>query len=101
MADPAVLSGGGTLRLGAPYRVAVGVAAVQLASSGNVGGILLKALCPAQQVFLGNSAAVTTATGYQLTDNESLALDVKNADQVWAIASAAAQAVVVLPYERY
>lgn len=91
-----------SIRVVAPYRVTVGVAAVQLTSSGNVnGGVCVKALAPGQTLYLGVSAAVTTATGWPMTDNESLCLEVNNANQVWAIASAAAQSVAVLPFSRY
>lgn len=90
------------VRVVAPYRVAVGVTAVQLTTSGNVnGGVCVKALVPGQTLYLGVSAAVTTATGWPMTDNESLCLEVNNANQLWAIASAAAQSVAVLPFSRY
>jgi hypothetical protein len=52
------------VRLVAPYRVTVGAAAVQLTASGNVHGIVLKAICPGQTIYVGVSSSVTTATGY-------------------------------------
>lgn len=90
------------VRLVAPYRVTVGTAAVQLTSSGNVnGGVCVKALVPGQTMYLGISSAVTTSNGWPMTDNESLCLEVINANQIYGIASAAAQAVAVLPFSRY
>jgi len=90
------------IQVTAPYRVTVGVAAVQLTSSGNVnGGVCVKALVPGQTLYLGVSSAVTTATGWPMTDNESLCLEVRNANVLWGIASAAAQSVAVLPFSRF
>lgn len=90
------------VQLLAPYRVTVGASAVQLTASGNVnGGVVVKAICPGQTVYVGTSAAVTTANGYPLSDGETLTLEVSNADKVFAIASAAAQSVAVLPFSRY
>jgi len=89
------------VRLVAPYRVTVGGTAVQLTSSGNVnGGVVVKAICPGQTMYIGISG-VTTATGYPLSDGEAVALGVGNANQIYAIASAAAQSVAVLPFSRY
>jgi hypothetical protein len=88
------------VRLVAPYRVTVGAAAVQLTASGNVHGIVLKAICPGQTIYVGVSSSVTTATGYPLSDGETLTLEVQNANQIYAIASAAAQSVAILPFER-
>jgi len=89
------------VNLVAPYRVTVGAAAVQLTSSGNVHGVVVKAMCPGQTIYIGVSSAVTTATGYPMTDAETLTLEVRNANQIYAIASAPAQAVAVLPFTRY
>lgn len=90
-----------SIRLTAPYRVTVGATAVQLTSSGNVnGGVVVKALVPGQTMYLGLSG-VTTATGYPMADYETLTLEVSNANQLYAIASAAAQSVAVLPFSRY
>jgi hypothetical protein len=89
------------VRLVAPYRVTVGAAAAQLTSSGNVHGIVLKAICPGQTIYVGVSSSVTTGTGYPMSDGETLTLEVRNASDVYAIASAAAQSVAVLPFERF
>jgi hypothetical protein len=89
------------IHLVAPYRVTVGAAAVQLTTSGNVHGVVIKAICPGQTVYVGVSSSVTTATGYPMADGETLTLEVQNANQVYAIASAATQSVAVLPFERY
>jgi hypothetical protein len=88
------------VRLVAPYRVTVGAAAVQLTTSGNVHGIVIKAMCPGQTIYIGASSAVTTATGYPMVDGETLSLEATNANQVYAIASAGGQSVAVLPYSR-
>jgi hypothetical protein len=89
------------VRLVAPYRVAVGVAAVNVTASGNVRGVVLKAICPGQVIYIGADSGVTTATGYPMSDGETLTLEVRNANQIFAIASAAAQSLSVLPFERY
>lgn len=89
------------VRLVAPYRVTVGGTAVQITASGNVHGVVVKALSPGQTVYIGISDAVTTATGYPMVDGETLTLEVRNANQLYAIASAAAQSVAVLPFSRY
>lgn len=86
----------------APFRVTVGTSAVNLTSSGNVnGGVCLKALVPGQTLYIGVSSAVTTLTGWPMSDNESLCLEVRNANVLWGIASAAAQSVAVLPFSRF
>lgn len=89
------------VRLMAPYRVTVGASAVQLTTSGNVRGVILKAIAPGQTVDLGTSSAVTTSNGYPMVDGETLTLEIRDAAQVYAVASAANQAVVVFPFVRY
>jgi len=90
------------VRITAPYRVTVGGTAVQLTSSGNVnGGVVIKALCPGQTIYIGTSSAVTTANGYPMSNGETLTLEVINANALWAIASAAAQEIAVLPFSHY
>lgn len=85
----------------APYRVTIGGTAVQLTTSGNVnGGVCVKALVPGQTMYLG-LAGVATTTGWPMTDNESLCLEVRNANVLYGIASAAAQSVAVLPFSRF
>lgn len=91
-----------SVQVTAPYRVTVGTSAVQLTSSGNVnGGVCIKALVPGQTMYLGVASTVTTATGWPMSDNESLCLEVRNANVLYGIASAAAQAVAVLPFSRF
>lgn len=88
------------IRLKTPYRKTVGVAAVHLGNSeDDVHGILLRAICPGETIYIG-LAGVTTATGYPMTDGESLPLDVRNGSRIYAIATAAAQSVAVLPFVR-
>ena len=68
--------------------------------TGNVHGVIVKALCPGQTVYLGKTVAVTTSTGYPMTDGETLTLEVPNANQLAFIASAAGQAVSIVPFYR-
>lgn len=84
-------------RVGIPNEFAVGAAAVQ---GPNVAchGVVIRGRCPGQEIFIGNSNAVTTGTGFPLADAENLSFEVKNLNQLWFIASAAAQAVRYLPY---
>lgn len=89
------------VRVTAPYRVAVGTSAAPLTSSGNVnGGVVIRAICPGQIIYIG-VAGVTTSNGFPLSDGETLTLEVRDANQIYAIASAAAQSVAVLPFSRY
>ncbi len=89
------------VRLIAPYRVTVGGTAVQLTSSGNVHAVMIKAICVGQTIYIGTSDQVTTSTGYPLADGDSLVLEVRNANQIYAIASASSQSLAVLPFSRY
>jgi len=103
--EPVTLEAQGTrapVRLIAPYRVTVGTSAEQVTDSGNVnGGVVIKAICPGQTIYVGVSSSVTTSTGYPLSDGETLTLEVRNANALYVIASAAAQSVAVLPFSRY
>jgi len=85
------------VRLVAPSRLAVGTSSVQ-GSNVACHGVIVKALCPGQTVYLGVAADVTTATGYPMGDGETLTLEVKNVNELWFIASAAAQAVSLVPF---
>lgn len=89
------------IRIAAPVRLAVGGTAVQGTDTGTVHGVIVKAICPSQTVYVGASAAVTTANGYPLADGAELLLEVANGNQLFFIASAAAQAVSILPFTRY
>lgn len=89
------------IRIKAPTRSASGVAAAQLPDSGNVHGVVVKAICPGQTIYVGADNTVTTANGYPMADGDTLTLEVRNANQIWHIASAAAQSLAVLPFERY
>lgn len=42
-------------------------------------------------VYIGNSAGVTTLTGFQLSASETLSLPVDNTDDVWAISASGTQ----------
>lgn len=91
------------LRITAPIRQTVGGTAVQ----GNGGtsvpchGVLVKAVSPGQTIYVGVSGAVTTGNGWPLADGNVLDLQVKNVTDLWFIASAAGQAVALLPYSLY
>ncbi len=84
----------------APTRNTVGATAAQLTSTGNNHGVILKAMCPGHTIYLGTTSAVTTATGYPMSDGETLTLEIANANQLYAIASAASQSLAVLPCSR-
>lgn len=83
----------------ATSQTTVGTAAVQLASSplANRSSISLTIKAsPNTPVYIGNSSAVTTGTGYPLYDGSSLQMDLTDASQVWAISTAPGQTVAVL-----
>lgn len=84
-------------RPSAPSRLTVGASAVQ-GTNVTGHGVIVKAICPGQTIYVGTSSALTTANGWPLADNESLAFEVKNANELYFIASAAAQAVALFPY---
>lgn len=93
---------GVSVRAIAPFRVTVGASAVQLTTTANLnGGVFIKCICTGQTVYVGTSSAVATTTGYPLTDGQELMLQVRNANELWVIASASSQAVAVLPFTRY
>ena len=89
------------LRLLEPFARVVGVAAEQVSTNRSCHGVLVKALCPGQTVYIGVSAGLTTANGFHLADGEVIDLAVKNTNELWFIASAAAQGVRLLPYSMY
>lgn len=90
----------GPIQLKAPLRKAINTGAgQQLTSTGPVHGVIVKAICPGQKVYVGD-ATVTTANGYPLGDGETLTLEVKNANQIYMTADADAQAVSILPFLR-
>lgn len=90
----------GPLRIATPFNESVGVAAAQ-GTERSCHGVLLKAIFPAQVVYIGTSNALTTATGWPLADGDVIDLAVKNLSQLWFIASAAGQSLRVLPYAMY
>lgn len=82
--------------------VATGSAAALTDNSGNQHGFILKAICPAgQTIYLGASAAVTTSTGYPMTDGETLTLEVANVSEIYAIADAVSAQLAILPFAKY
>jgi hypothetical protein len=88
------------IRVRTPVRKTIGTSAVQGPDSGVHHAFILKAICPSQVIYVGDSAAVTTATGYPMTDNETLVVEGRNSYELYFIASAAAQAISVLPFDR-
>lgn len=86
--------------LSAATQTPVGVSAVQLPNTGTVLGVMLKAISPGQIVYIGTTSAVSTTTGFPLSDGDSIILEVSNANQVWAVATASGQRVAVFPYRR-
>lgn len=82
----------------APSRLTVGVAAAHTASI-PCHGVMVRALCPGQNIYIGVSSGVTTADGYPMTDGDEKVFEVKDVTQLWFIADAAAQAVAIFPFE--
>ena len=77
-----------------PGQVGVGVAAVQMHPAGQAlqQGVIVQAHPNnAGIVFVGNSNAVTVGNGFPLAPGASVTLPVPNTNQVWLIASQAAQ----------
>lgn len=76
----------------------VGLTAVQLTPTPltNRSSMSIKVICTGiALVYIGNSAAVTTGTGYFLSNGDSIQLDLTPSQAIWAIASAAGQVVFV------
>jgi hypothetical protein len=88
------------LHITAPSRLTVGAAAVQ-GTNLPCHGVLVRAICPSQSIYLGVSNGVTTAAGWPMADGDVLDLRVSNVNQLWFIASAAAQSVALMPYALY
>jgi hypothetical protein len=88
------------LRITAPSRATVDSAAAQ---GPNIPchGVLIKAICPGQTIYVGVDANVTTATGFPLNDGDVLDLRVTNVNQLGFVASADTQSVALLPYALY
>jgi hypothetical protein len=86
------------VRLVAPARLAVGAAAVQ-GPSAPCHGVLVRGVCPGQTIYIGISSGVTVANGYPMADGEEKQFEVSNLNQLWFIASAAAQAIAYFPFQ--
>lgn len=89
----------GTITLVAPFRVAVGATCVQLTASAGLKGVTIMPIAPGQTIYLGSDNTCTTANGFPLTNGQPASFTVSNSNQIWAIASAAAQAVSVFPWQ--
>jgi hypothetical protein len=77
----------------------INTSAVQLVTPAltNRSSISFRAVCTGgNAIYIGNSNAVTTSTGYPLFNGESLQLDLTGATSPYAIASGAGQTLYVL-----
>lgn len=81
----------------APGRLTVNGAAVQ-GPSVQCHGVLVRGICPGQTIYIGVGNGVLTTTGYPLSDGEEKQFEIDNLNQLWFIASAAAQAIAYFPY---
>ena len=89
-----------SVRLKAAFRETVDDSAAALTSV-KCHGVVLKAICPGQTIYIGADATVSAANGYPMSDGETLSLEVFDVAEIWAIASAADQHLAVLPYARH
>ena len=55
-----------------------------------------KTTAPGEEIFVGPSNAVLTTTGAGLKDRESLSLDLEAGAQIWAIATAPGQTLMIV-----
>lgn len=77
----------------------VGLSSVQLTPTPltNRSSMSIKATCTGSNaVYIGNSNAVTTSTGFPLFNGDVINLDITGVNVVWAIASAASQTLYVM-----
>lgn len=78
----------------------VGTSAVQLTptplTNRSSMSIKLKGAANTDAVYVGNSSAVTSSTGFALFDGDSLQLDLKDSQPVWVIGSNPGQTVFVM-----
>lgn len=80
-------------------QVSVGTSAVQLTPTPlvNRAGVSIKmAALTGNSVYIGNSNAVTTSTGYVLFDGDVLNMDLQSSQQIWAISAAPGEVVSIL-----
>jgi hypothetical protein len=88
------------VRLRTPYQVPVGMTPAALTASGSVLGLTLKCMCAGQTIYIGSDSSVSASTGWPLYDGDTFSVEVSDAANVWAVASAAGQRLAVLPYRR-
>ena len=77
----------------------VGLTVVQLTVTPltNRSSMSIKATCSGSNaIFIGNSNAVTTSTGFPLFNGDVINLDLTGASKVWAIASSANQTLYIM-----
>jgi hypothetical protein len=75
-------------------QVTVGTSAVQLPNAIASKGVLVKAhKGNSGIVYVGNSNAVTTSTGFELAAGEAIDIEVDNANRIWLIADGPGQTV--------
>ena len=87
------------LRITEPSRATVNAVSAQLPAA-PCHGVLIKAICPGQTIYLGRSA-VSAATGWPMADGDVLDLAVKNVNEIYAVATAAGQSLALMPYSIY
>lgn len=85
----------GPFKLGVVDQVSLGNGAANAAQLPDAAGhtVLVRAICPGQTIYIGRfvdlANVTTTAKTYPLSDQQSLAFEVKNANELCAFASAA------------
>lgn len=87
------------IKLRAPYQVIISTTPQPLASSTAVHGIVLKAISPGATIYIGTSSALTATDGYPLSDGDTLTLEVREASEIYAMATATAR-LAIMPYRR-
>lgn len=79
------------------YAVGTTAAIVASPALSNRSAISLKAICSTGAIiYVGNSASVSTTTGYPLSNNDSVQMDLGPAQSIYAISNLAAQTLAVM-----
>lgn len=77
----------------------IGLSAIQLTPTPltNRSSMSVKATCSGSNaIYIGNSSAVTTSTGFPLFNGDVINLDLTGVNVIWAIASATSQTLYVM-----
>jgi hypothetical protein len=87
-------------RLVKPQRLTVNTAGTGVVQGPNLQchGVVVRALCPGQTIYLGTDNTVTTATGHPMVDGEEKQFEITNVNQLWFVSSLDGQAVSFFPY---